>query len=204
MARVAASDITITIKDRGMVGKKRRVYGSLTFNSTTLTYTGTTGIPLPTFEKWGFLKQIDNVFFNQNVAATVGGYVYKFDPTNKSIRVYNSAAITPAGTISQPVFAGVAATPTGTVSAPTLGMASYTPAGTVSGTIAALVFTGTPATLTGTVSQPTFTGVAATPTGTVSAPVFTGTAVAAAGLSEWTDNVALGASITLYFDAIGV
>lgn len=193
MAYLTVGDCTVAVLSRGIVGKKRRTYGTLTFDGTTRTYVGTTGIPLPTYEKWGFMKQVDMILFNQSVAATVGGFVYKFDKTNHSLRVYASAAITPAGSISAPVFTGVSATPTGTVSAPVFTATTH-----VHTTLTESVV------VIGSVSQPVFTGVAATPTGTVSAPAFTGTAVALAGLAEHTNNVALGASVVLYFDAIGV
>ena len=139
MAYVAATDCTVTVLDKGTVGKKRRNYGTIVFDSTSLTYTATTGIPLPTFEKFGFMKQIDYMFFN-STSATTGAFVFKYDATNKSIRVYSIPA--------------------------------HTPTGTVSGTITALVFSGV--------------------------------AAAIQSLAEWTNNVALGAAVTLYFDAIGV
>ncbi len=193
MARVAATDITVTILDKGMVGKKRRIYGSLTFNATSLTYTVTTGIPLPAYGYFGFLKQCDNVFFNAQVDGVGDGLVFKYDKTTHvaatgGLRVFRSAAATPSGSVSAPTFTGVAATPTGSVSAPTF-------------TGDAMTTWGTP---TGSVSAPAFTGVAATPTGSVSAPAFTGVAIAAAGLAEFTDNIALGGVIVLYWDAIGV
>jgi hypothetical protein len=193
MAYIAATNCTVSVLDKGVVGKKRRTYGTIVFDSTTLTYTATTGIPLPTFGKWGFMKQVDMIFFNQSVAATVGGLVYKYDKTNHSIRVFCSAAITPAGTIAAPVFTGIAKTVAGTVSAPV-----FTADGFTEATL------GTTHTITGTVSAPVFTSTPITVAGTINAPTFTGTAGAIAGLAEWTNNVALGASVTLYFDAIGV
>lgn len=96
MAYIAADNCTVTILDRGVVGKKRRTYGTIVFDSTSLTYTGTTGIPLPTFEKWGFLKQVDMIFFN-TTSATTGNFIYKYDKTNHSIRVYCSPAHTVGG-----------------------------------------------------------------------------------------------------------
>ena len=230
MAYIAATDITVTILSKGMVGKKRRIYGSLTFDATTLTYTVTTGIPLPVARAFGFMKQVDNIFFNAQTDAVSDGIVWKYDLASHAaatggLRAFRAAAHTTTGTCSQPAFSGVAATPTGSVAAPVFTGVEATPTGSVSapafvadshehttildpivitGTVAAPAFTGVAATPTGTVSAPAFTGVAATPTGTVAAPVFAGVATAAANLAEWTNNTAMGGAIVLYWDAIGV
>lgn len=194
MARLASTDLTVTVLDRGIVGKKRRSYGSIVFDSTSLTYTIATGILMPTAPSFGFLSLVDNMFFVKSLGAGATELVFKYDKTNHSIRVYRSAGFTPAGTVAAPVFTGIAVTPAGTVSAPVF----------TGDNITEVAVTGTSHSVTGTISQPVFAGIALTPSGTVSAPAFTGTAVAATALAEFTDNTALGGAVTLYFDAIGV
>jgi hypothetical protein len=192
MARLAETDVTVTVLSKGVVGKKRRMYGTLTFDSTTLTYTIATGIPLPAYQYFGFMKQMDIMFFTQDVGAGATELVYKYDPTNQSIRVYRVAGFTPAGSVAAPVFTAVGGTPAGSVSAPVFTGTAYVQSDGV---------TTAPV---GSVAAPVFTGDGLTIAGSVSAPAFTGTAVAAGSLAEFTDNTALGGEVTLYFDAIGV
>ncbi len=193
MAHFVAADVVVAILSKGVVGKKRRTYGTITLATTSATYDNPGGIYLPALTSFGFLKSIDNIFLSKDLS-TAGTLVsdtsiFKYDKTLHTIRVFRSAAHTPTGSISAPTFTGVSASVAGSVTAPTF-------------TGVAMTTWGTP---TGSVSQPAFAGVSITPTGSVSAPTFTAVAIAQAGLAELTDTTLLGGtSLVLYFDAIGV
>lgn len=93
------------------------------------------------------------------------GYEFWFNPATGKVLVYQSATVTPAGTVSQPTFTGTPATipTTVTLTSGTAGEQVWYSNGafyvTGGGSVALVSDNYTPA---GTVSQPTFTGSATT------------------------------------------
>lgn len=143
MAAIAASDVAYTSLGRGgqINDSGSRVNDlKIVFGDGALTYPAG-GIPLSNLSKNGFPNVVDS--FLISAASSGDGYVYKYDAVNGKLRIYQSAAGTPSGTVSQA----------------TLTMNSYTPAGTNDGG-SPPIFTGTPAVLTGSISAQTFTGAA--------------------------------------------
>jgi hypothetical protein len=89
MADLAASDVAVSVgsSDREMAGAgafKNMSLASITFGGGALTYP-TNGVPLPAIGTFGFRKAID---FGIVAQAPGDGFIYKFDQTNRSIRVY--------------------------------------------------------------------------------------------------------------------
>ena len=216
MPALASTDVTVAVLSKGIVGKKRRNYCSITFGDGALTYP-TGGVPLPTCRYFGLIKQVDNLIIYDAAAAPLG-YIYKYDKTNHKLMMFQTATLTPAGTVAAPVFTGTAATPAGTVAAPVFAGTAATPAGTVAAPTITTE-TGNPATapigvITGALAQtagatgitgvqaPAFTGTEATPAGTNSAPALTGTPTTAAALAQIGAAVTPAAA-TLYVEAIG-
>jgi hypothetical protein len=121
------------------------------------------------------------------LAGPHNGYVFEYDYTNKKLMVFQSAAVTPAGTISAPTFTGSAMTAHAHNFLVKGGTAA---AGTDAINIKTAIIgkeSATDDTALGVDSATkggVIAGSAGTPAGTVSAPTFTGTAVAAAALTE--------------------
>lgn len=139
--------------------------------------------------------------------AAAGGYVFIYDTVNKKIVAYQSATLTPAGTVAAPTFTGSALAAhrhslfvatgatdaTGArVNAATNSLAMNNAAATVAGIAAASGSAGGVVDVTG-----------GTPAGTNSAPAFTGTATTAAALAEVGNGVDLSA-ITVRLLGIGL
>jgi hypothetical protein len=201
MAGIASTNVTVTLSKLERLGSELKAVGTIAFGNGALTYPSG-GVPLPALSNFR-LRSANRMFL---LGGEASGYVYKYDQTNHKIRIYQTAAVTPAGTVAAPVFTGESYTPAGTVAAPVFtgaAMSNFTPAGSVdAGTH---VFTGTPAspgTPAGTNSAPAFTGAAHTLAGTNSAPAFTGAATTAAALAELGTGVA-PAAVTLAYEAWG-
>jgi hypothetical protein len=162
MADLAAVNVTVTLtpQDQDFLGMGKRIsFPTIAFGNGALNYPAL-GVPLPAMGAFGMKKEIKRVFIEGQPG---DGFVYKYDRTNHTMRIYQvgadpgapsiaeASAGTPAGSVAAPVFSGAA-------------LANFTPAGTVDpGTH---VFSGTPAS-------------PGTPAGTNTAPAFTGSALAA-------------------------
>ncbi len=60
MAAILAANVTIAALEVRLVGRKRRVTGTLAFGDGALTYS-TAGIPLPAISSFGFYRQMDTL-----------------------------------------------------------------------------------------------------------------------------------------------
>lgn len=91
MTDFVAADVTITVAERQIVGKKRRARVTIAFGNGSLTYPSG-GIPLPTFASWGMIRNIDFVTcFDSDDAS---GIIWKYDRTNHKLRGYVQGAST--------------------------------------------------------------------------------------------------------------
>lgn len=104
MAAIAIANVTETLlpQDKQSLGKLKIAFPSLAFGNGALTY-DTNGIPLPN------LLGMKNVIKRLTIQQPVDGLVYKYDPTVRvanpvapygTIRIYQGAGFTPAGTIA--------------------------------------------------------------------------------------------------------
>lgn len=85
MTALASSDVTVTVNERQIVGKKRRARVTVAFGDGALTYPSG-GVPLPTFASYGMTRNIDFItFFDENDAS---GIIWKYDRTNHKLRGY--------------------------------------------------------------------------------------------------------------------
>jgi hypothetical protein len=177
MADLAAVNVTVTLtpQDQDSLGMRKKIsFPVIVFGNGALTYPAN-GVPLPAMGAFGMKKEIKRVFIEGQPG---DGFIYKYDRTNHTMRIYQVGADPGAPSIA----AASAGTPAGTV-------AKATPAGTVDpGTH---VFTGAE------LAEQAFTGSAmATHTHVLSG----GTGVAAP-LAEL-GNVAVAAK-TLYLMVVG-
>ena len=91
MAALASSDVTVTVNDRDIVGKKRRCRVTVAFGDGALTYPSG-GVPLPTFASFGMTRNID--FLTCFDADDASGILWKYDRTNHKLRGYIQGAAT--------------------------------------------------------------------------------------------------------------
>jgi hypothetical protein len=177
---LSSTNVTVTTAPENMerVGRVKMNISTVSFGNGALTYPAN-GVPLPTKSKFG----VDySVKFMHIMGPPATGYVYKYDSTNHTIRIYQSAGFTPAGSVAAPAFTGSA-----------LGTHTHTHTLT-NGTAGAAVTFSTDhleATGGGTLTSSATGG--GTPAGSNSAPAFTGNAVAAAPMVEL-GNVAVAAT----------
>lgn len=90
MPALTANDVTVELipQDRDFLGLGKRIsFPVVTFGNGSLTYP-TNGVPLPDIGAFGMNKAIKRVFIQD---PPTSGYVYKYDPTNHSIRIYQAA-----------------------------------------------------------------------------------------------------------------
>lgn len=85
MVALAASDVTVTVEERTIEGKKRRNRCKIVFGDGALTYP-TGGVPLPTYENWGMTRNLDYIILvdpNDDI-----GYHWKYDLDNHKLQGY--------------------------------------------------------------------------------------------------------------------
>lgn len=97
MAALTSSDVTATVntRDREMAGGaafKNLTLATVAFGNASLTYPAN-GVPLPAIGVFGFRKALDAAFINGDPD---DGFVYKYDKTNHSIRIYTQGFSTGA------------------------------------------------------------------------------------------------------------
>lgn len=85
MADLTAEDVTITVNEEGIEGKRRRNRVTLVFGDGVDTYP-TSGIPLPTFGNFGMRRNLDGLTWLDE--ANGNGFVYKYDRANHKLRIY--------------------------------------------------------------------------------------------------------------------
>lgn len=85
MADFATTDITLTLQERRIVGKKRRNIVKIQFGDGALTYPAG-GVPMPAFDKFGMTRQLD--FLNILDQDDSNGLFWKYDKDNNKLRAY--------------------------------------------------------------------------------------------------------------------
>jgi len=109
MGAITAQDVAVTLlaaDNYNPPGQPNVSFPSITFGGEGMTYPAL-GVPLPSIGKFGMKKEIKRLYIQQ----PADGYVYVYDPTNYTIRIFQGSAVT--GTIS----ANSAGTPAGNVTA---------------------------------------------------------------------------------------
>jgi len=91
MTALADTDVTLTKVRKHRVGMLRHMIYDITYGNAALT-TPATGVPLPALAGFGGLKTLED--WGSPNPTSPNGYVYKYDPTNHSIRIYQSAGHT--------------------------------------------------------------------------------------------------------------
>lgn len=97
MAALTAASWTLTNTDRALVAtlKKRVTYGTLVLAGVDTYPTG--GIPLPAKEKFGMVRQMDDLrLIAQDTNATTQ-YLTNFDKTNHKLQVFEEEAAAAGG-----------------------------------------------------------------------------------------------------------
>ena len=87
MVDIVASDVTITVDDKTVQVKQRRNRVTIAFGDGVLNYPNAAGgVPMPSFGDFGMVRRLQYLSFID--AANGNGLVYKYDQTNKKIRIY--------------------------------------------------------------------------------------------------------------------
>lgn len=85
MPAISATDVTVTILDRHIEGKKKRSQCTIAFGDGALTYPSG-GVPLPADSSFGFKRAMDLLLISDGDDSN--GFVWKYDATNKKLRGY--------------------------------------------------------------------------------------------------------------------
>jgi hypothetical protein len=94
MAALTAASWTVTLTERWMEGPKRYSRGTIALAGTD-TYP-TAGVPLPTKDKFGMVRQLDDLrFIGQSTGTTQ--YLTNYDPTNNKMLFYEEEAAAAGG-----------------------------------------------------------------------------------------------------------
>lgn len=95
MAALAASDVTVTISERRIVGKRKVVRGTIAFGDGSLTYPEN-GVPLPGLSSFGFIRQMDS-FKVYGVNELASDYVLQFGPANRTLLMFEEEGTAAGG-----------------------------------------------------------------------------------------------------------
>lgn len=111
MAALTSSDVTITISERRIVGKKRRNIVKIQFGDGAKTYPSG-GVPMPTQDQFGMIRQLD--YLNILDQDDSNGVFWKYDKDNNKLRSYVQGVVNgAAGAVTLddfPVTAGYGTT----------------------------------------------------------------------------------------------
>lgn len=99
MPALTANDITVTVDQRWISGVKRHVKGRITFGDGSLTYP-TGGIPLPAKDKFGFVRQIDDITIT-GVNGLTTDYVASYDRANHKLQLFEEESTAAGGPLPE-------------------------------------------------------------------------------------------------------
>lgn len=90
MAEITLADVTLTLakNDISFAAGRYLTFPSVAFGDSALTYPAT-GVPLPAIASLGPFKKSAQLVMV--VPVTIDGYIYKYDATNHSLRIFQSA-----------------------------------------------------------------------------------------------------------------
>lgn len=93
MPDLASTDVTVVIQHRHILGRKRRVTGTIAFGDGAKTYP-VGGVPLPAASKFGFLRQMDTFELIGNPgAAFATSFVWNWDSTNNKLQLFAETTV---------------------------------------------------------------------------------------------------------------
>lgn len=85
MPALAASNVTVTVEERAIVGRQRRNRVKIAFGDGALTYPAG-GVPMPAAANFGLVRNLDYVMLSD--ADDGSGIVWKYDKENSKLRGY--------------------------------------------------------------------------------------------------------------------
>ena len=94
MAAFIASDVTVAVVDRKVIGTKHMVVGTMAFGGGPTYPTG--GIPLPAIASFGMIRNIDDL----NISGLNGlttDYMTRYDKTNHKLSLFEEEAAAAGG-----------------------------------------------------------------------------------------------------------
>ena len=85
MPDLVAADVTVTVEERNLEGKKKRNRVKIAFGDGAKTYPSG-GVPLPAISTFGMVRSLDYLLMIETDDAQ--GIVWKYDKDNKKMRAY--------------------------------------------------------------------------------------------------------------------
>ena len=102
MANLASTDVTVTITDVRLAGRKRRVTGTIAFGDGALLYP-VGGVPLPGVASFGFYRQMDTFIIIGNPGgANALTFAPTWDSTNNKLQLFAETTVA----TNQPLIEG--------------------------------------------------------------------------------------------------
>ena len=89
MAALAAASWTVVITNRAIQNRQRVIQGTMEIPGTDTYPTG--GIPLPTIDKFGMVRNLDSLILMGHDSLTTG-FASSWDKTNHKLQLYGDAA----------------------------------------------------------------------------------------------------------------
>lgn len=90
MADLVAADVTVTVQDRQISGRKRRNLVKIAFGDGAKTYPAN-GIPMPAKDVFGMVRSLDTLIVHDSDDAS--GIYWKYDKENNKLRAYVQGAL---------------------------------------------------------------------------------------------------------------
>jgi hypothetical protein len=92
MANLAAADVTIVISEVRLMGRLRKVRGTIQFGDGVKTYP-VGGVPLPTFANFGFYRAMNEFYLIGNPGGNANNFVPEWDGTNNKLQMYAETTV---------------------------------------------------------------------------------------------------------------
>lgn len=98
MAALTAASWTVTILNRAITNRTRIITGTLELAGTDTYPTG--GIPLPTIDKLGMIRNLDSLILTGHDSLTTG-FSASWDKTNHKLQLYGDAGVAAADSLPE-------------------------------------------------------------------------------------------------------
>ena len=95
MAVFAAANVTVVVTETQIVGRKRHVWGTLTFGDGALTYEAA-GIPLPAISACGLTRQLDMLTLT-GINARTTDYLTRYNKAAHKLQLFEEEAAAAGG-----------------------------------------------------------------------------------------------------------
>lgn len=89
MAAATATNVTVTVEKTVVEGKRKRSRCKIEFGNGSLEYGTTSGIPLPSYGQWGFVRFFEFLSLSDSVST---GILWNYDQSNHRLQGFRTGA----------------------------------------------------------------------------------------------------------------